>query len=171
MKVFTAGPRTVPELCDQVRQQIDHIIHNNDTILVGDSVGIDRAVQDYCREKRYQNVIVFAANGQARNNAGHFEVEDVKTDLRLKGFDYYAAKDRAMAEEADWGLMVWNGRSKGTLNDIIHMTCLNKQILVYYTPDGKFYSLKSTTDVDDFLRSNGDPDVCAFFLKQMEWRL
>ncbi|NLB54114.1 MAG: hypothetical protein GX808_14415 [Syntrophomonadaceae bacterium] len=170
MKVFTAGSRMVSELCPQVRQQIDLIIHNRDTILVGDSIGIDRAIQDYCLEKQYRYVKIFAANGQARNNLGRFEVVNVKVGRHLKGFDYYAAKDLVMAEEADWGLMVWNGRSKGTLNDIIHMTCLKKQVLVYYTPDESFYSLKSTADVIDLLDHNEDPGVHEFFLKQLKRR-
>jgi hypothetical protein len=37
---------------------------------------------------------------------------------RSKDFAYYAAKDLAMAQDAKCGVMLWDGRSKGTLNNI-----------------------------------------------------
>ena len=32
-----------------------------------------------------------------------------------RGFDYYSVKDRAMADAAEYGLMPWDGKSKGTI--------------------------------------------------------
>ena len=72
-----------------------------------------------------------------------------------------------MANEADYGFMVWNGTSKGTLNNIINLTLLNKKVLVYYTPDKKFYVLKSIDDAKELLGKNDDVTAKQFFTDQL----
>lgn len=111
MKVFIAGPRAISRLNSEARKRIDNIIDGGYTILIGDANGIDKAVQQYCTEKKYDNVKVFASNGKARNNIGLWDVVKVEIDSSTKGFDFYAAKDLAMAKEADYGFMIWNGKS------------------------------------------------------------
>ena len=37
-------------------------------------------------------------------------------------YDYYSLKDRAMAETAEYGLILWNGKSKGTANNVVNLT-------------------------------------------------
>lgn len=34
-----------------------------------------------------------------------------------------------MAKAADYGFMIWNGKSKGTLNNIINLVQYNKNVL------------------------------------------
>lgn len=48
-----------------------------------------------------------------------------------KGFEFYAQKDKAMAKDADFGLMVWDGKSKGTLNNMINLLLQEKSVLLY----------------------------------------
>jgi hypothetical protein len=36
-----------------------------------------------------------------------------------RGFAYYATKDQVMVDDAEYGLMLWDGESKGTLNSVI----------------------------------------------------
>ena len=52
--------------------------------------------------------------------------------------------DKAMANDADYGLMLWNGESKGTLNNIINLLTDSKKALVYFSPQNSFVY------VDDF---------------------
>ena len=40
---------------------------------------------------------------------------------------YYRAKDLAMVEDADCGFMIWNGESKGTLNNILNLLYMDKK--------------------------------------------
>ena len=148
MKVFIAGSRTISQLDTVVLQQIETIITNGYTVLIGDSIGLDKAVQEYLTEKRYGKVKIYATNGIARVNTGGWEVIKIKINSDIKGFDFYAAKDLAMAAAADYGLMVWNGISKGTLNNFINMTRLGKKVLVYYTPERKFHVLQSMDDIE-----------------------
>ena len=167
MKVFIAGPRAISKLNSEARKRIDNIIDGGYTILIGDANGIDKAVQQYCTEKKYDNVKVFASNGKARNNIGLWDVVKVEIDSSTKGFDFYAAKDLAMAKEADYGFMIWNGKSKGTFNNIINITLLDKKVLVYYTPDKAFYALKSLDSVEDLLRKTDDTTVKNFFIERV----
>lgn len=167
MNVFIAGPRSISKLNLDVLKRIDNIINNRYTILIGDASGIDKAVQNYCTEKQYRNVKLFASNGKARNNIGQWEVVNIEIGKSIKGFDFYAAKDLAMANETDYGFMIWNGKSKGTLNNIINLTLLDKKVLVYYTPNKEFCVLKSINDVKELLSKNDDITVKNFFLKQL----
>lgn len=51
-----------------------------------------------------------------RNNVANWLTREVAAPRGAKGFDYYSVKDRAMAEAAEYGLMLWDGKSKGTVN-------------------------------------------------------
>jgi predicted Rossmann fold nucleotide-binding protein DprA/Smf involved in DNA uptake len=60
IKIFIAGPRSVSKLNLKVATKLDNIINNDFTVLVGDANGVDKAIQKYCNEKEYGNVIVYA---------------------------------------------------------------------------------------------------------------
>jgi len=167
MKVFIAGPRAISKLNSETLKRIDNIINNQFTILIGDATGVDKAVQNHCSDKHYRNVNIYATNGKARNNIGQWDVISIQIGNQIKGFDFYAAKDLAMANEADYGFMIWNGKSKGTLNNIINLTLLNKKVLVYFTPHKKFYVLKSIDDVKELLGKNDDVTAKQFFTDQL----
>lgn len=154
MKVFIAGPRAITELDANVTKRLEKIYNSNYTVIVGDADGIDSSVQRYFYDKNYKNVCVFASNGKARNNIGNWNIENVIVDDNIKGFDFYATKDLKMAKQADYGFMVWNGESKGTFNNIINLINLSKEVLVYYIPTEKFYTIKDMNDLDKFIGQN-----------------
>jgi hypothetical protein len=104
--VFIAGPRAIKRLNNNIEERLYNIYLNNIKVVVGDAAGVDKAVQDYFYRLNYSNVNVYATQGKARNNVGNWPVVDVEVNRRLKGFDYYAAKDVKMAEVADYGFML-----------------------------------------------------------------
>lgn len=146
MKIFVAGPRAIRSLDKCVKKRLDNIIKNNFTLLVGDATGVDKLTQQYMHSNQYDNVIIYASRGKARNNIGNWGIEEVAVESNVKGFDFYAAKDRKMAEDADYGFMIWNGKSKGTLNNIINLTRLNKKVSVYLIPRKSFIVVKTIED-------------------------
>jgi len=146
MKVFVAGPRAVSRLNNEVKERLNNIINNDFTILVGDCTGIDTQIQHYCLSLNYNNVRVYASNGIARNNVGNWEVEKVKVEKTKKGFEFYAAKDLEMAKTADYGLMIWNGKSKGTFTNIVNLINFEKKSVVYFIPERTFYTINSLQD-------------------------
>lgn len=148
MKIFIAGPRAIKTLNSNVKKRIENIINQNFNIIVGDANGVDKQVQQFCFEHQYTSVTVFASNGKARNNVGGWEVNNVEVDPTVKGFDFYVVKDLAMVKSADYGFMIWNGKSKGTLNNIYNLVKLNKKVLVYLTITKEFYVIKSLEEIE-----------------------
>lgn len=147
MKIFIAGPRAIRTLNKVVKKRIENIMRQDLEIIVGDANGVDKQVQQFCFDNNYSFVKVFASNGKARNNIGEWEVVNVEVDSSKKGFDFYAAKDLEMVKVADYGFMIWNGKSRGTLNNIYNLIEYDKRTLVYLTKTKEFYTIKSANDI------------------------
>ena len=153
MNVFIAGPRQVLNLEDPIQERLHNIYEQGFTVLVGDAKGIDTSIQRYFYNLKYENIKVFASQGKARNNIGNWAVENVLVADNYKGFDYYAQKDKAMATEANFGFMIWNGKSKGTLNNIINLTKYKKQTLIYFIPKKEFLTIKNEENLINLVKS------------------
>ncbi len=154
LKIFIAGPRVINELDENVNKKLNSICEKGYDVLVGDADGIDSSIQKFLNDKKYKNVTVFASRGIARNNYGAWQIENVVVAENVTGFDFYATKDLSMAKSADVGFMIWNGKSKGTFNNIINLLNLNKEVILYYIPTKKFYQFKQMSDLDNFLNTN-----------------
>ena len=154
MKVFIAGPRIVREIDKNIIFKLENICDKNYEILIGDAEGIDSCVQKFLQFKLYKNVIVFASKGIARNNYGDWKIEKVEVSNQVTGFEFYAQKDFQMAKKADVGFMIWNGKSKGTFNNIINLLEFDKQVVLYYLPNQKFYYFKKKDELKEFLVTN-----------------
>ncbi len=154
LKIFIAGPRAIKELDENISKKLENICAKNYEVLVGDADGIDSSVQKFLQLKSYRNVIVFASKGIARNNYGDWKIETVKVDNHVTGFDFYAQKDLVMAKRADIGFMIWNGKSKGTFNNIINLLNFGKGVILYFVPNQKFYQFKTMKDLNNFLSAN-----------------
>ena len=142
-KVFIAGSRRVSRLNNDVRHRIDNILDKSFTVIVGDANGVDKAVQRYISSRNYSDVVVFCMEGGCRNNIGDWQTRKITAaDPGRRDFAYYSTKDRAMVEEADYGLMLWDGRSRGTLTNIVHLVREGKPVVVYIAPDRSFYTLR-----------------------------
>ena len=154
MKIFIAGPRAIKKLDENICMKLESICDKGYSILVGDAEGIDSSIQKYLQQKLYKNVLVFASNGIARNNYGDWKIENVKVEKNVKGFNFYAKKDIEMAKRSDIGFMIWNGKSKGTFNNMINLLNLNKEVILYYLPNKKVYKFKELKDLNMFLNTN-----------------
>jgi hypothetical protein len=135
----------------QIRQRLENIISMNFSILVGDANGADKAVQLYLHSTNYQNVEVFCTEGACRNNIGNWVLRSVPAETRERNAEFYSAKDRVMAEEATIGLMLWGGKSIGTLMNVYRLTTLRKKTVVYVVPDKTFIDVRSDDDWRSFL--------------------
>ena len=153
MKIFIAGPRVITELDENIIRKLNNICEKKYEILIGDADGIDSCVQKHLKYNSYKNVVVYASKGIARNNYGDWKVENVEINRKLTGFDFYAEKDLKMAKDTDMGFMIWNGKSKGTFNNMINLIKLNKSIILYYLPNKKFYQFKQAEDFESFLKT------------------
>jgi len=154
--IFVAGSRQISRLPAEVKARLDTMIEKGFQILVGDANGADKAVQRYLADKSYPNVLVHCMKDHCRNNIGNWPTRQVAAPRGAKGFDYYSLKDRAMAEAAEYGLMLWDGKSKGTINNILVLSKRNKPVVVYVAPSKDFQTVRALDDLRDVL-AKGDP--------------
>ena len=161
-KVFIGGSRSLSRLNEGVKRRIDTMMEKGFTILVGDANGADKAVQRYLAEKGYASVIVHCMKDNCRNNLGGWPAREVVASKGARGFAYYSAKDLAMADDASYGLMLWDGESKGTLNSTVNMIRQGKPVVVYLAPNRTFQSLRAPDDLTDLLSHCDRAQVMRF---------
>ncbi len=150
-KVVFGGSRKLGKLNQTIREHIDDIVAKRYLVLIGDANGADRAMQEYLAQKSYPHVLVFCAGSTCRNNIGKWEIRFVPSNRTNKDFQHYVIRDKQMANEADYGFMIWDGKSKGTLNQIINLIELDKPVLVYFSPKKRSFSIKSVHDLPNLL--------------------
>ena len=146
MTLFIGGSRAVSRLNEELRARLDDFIQRGCTIFVGDANGADKAVQQHFSERGYSQVVVYCMD-RCRNNVGGWPVKQISRPGGTRDFAYYAVKDKAMAEDAKCGMMLWDGESKGTLNNIQNLIAAGKKTLVYFSPEKAFHKLESIGDL------------------------
>jgi hypothetical protein len=150
MNVFIGGSRAVSKLNAAVHARLDDLMKRGCTILIGDANGADKAVQQYLADCHYPNVLVFCME-DCRNNIGRWPTRNIEPPTSRRDFAYYAAKDAAMSREAQCGVMLWDGKSKGTLQNMLILVAAGKRTLVYFTPARDFYVLAGEQDLQNLL--------------------
>lgn len=155
-KVFIGGSRHASRLAPQVRDRLDNIVKNGLEIVIGDANGADRAVQQYMHGKQYRNVEVFCSDGICRNNIGDWQTRNIPVGTPRRDAQYYSVKDRAMAHEATIGLMIWDGKSIGTLLNVLRLLSLGKKAVIYIVPEKRFLEFRAVVEWRRFLASRGN---------------
>lgn len=151
MKVFIGGSRNISRLNDKIRDRLSNIIKQEFDVLVGDANGADKAIQKYFLENRYNSLVVYCSGKTCRNNLGSWTTIKVETPLDAHGLKFYMIKDNKMAIDANYGFMLWDGKSAGTLNNILNLLRQKKELLVYFSPRKDFYAISSTEDLQRIL--------------------
>ena len=128
MKLFVSGSKSISVLPDEVKAILDEHIALGTEFLVGDCYGIDAAVQKYLDSKGYSNVTVYCSGETPRNNfvtgAKVRSCAEAAKGLTRSAFHY--VKDIQMTQDCDQALMVWDGKSKGTAENIRRIKELKK---------------------------------------------
>lgn len=123
MKVVISGSRSISLLPKEAIESIDRIIEQGFEILVGDAPGIDALVQQYLKSKGYGFVTVYFIGTKPRNNAGFqchklSQKELAEYSVKTGIGSSYSARDNFMCSQADFGLAIWDGISRGTAQNI-----------------------------------------------------
>ena len=153
IKVFIGGSRKISNISEEVKSRIQNIVNKGGTILVGDANGADKTVQKYLMDVGYKNVIIFCAGEECRNNVGNWETRKIFCDSLKKDFNFFASKDKAMSKEADYGFMLWDGKSKGTINNAINLLRDEKKVLIFHSKYKNFFSLAEINDLRQLLKT------------------
>jgi hypothetical protein len=147
--VFIGGSRRISRLPAEVTERLRNIIDNGFEVIVGDANGADKAVQKFMADAPYRNVTVFCSGPEPRNNLGDWPLHPVTPEVP-KGFQFYAAKDREMAASATYGLMIWDGKSAGTILNILRLVRGGKKAVLIDVPQKDALTFKTMSDWDRF---------------------
>lgn len=150
-RIFLGGSRRISRLPREVQARLDRMIEQQFLLLIGDANGADKAFQRYLAERKYMQVEIFCAGATCRNNEGVWPLRQVAVPKGVRGFDFYALKDRVMAQEADFSLMLWDGESRGTLANAARLVRLNKKVVIYEAPEQRFIEIRSEADWQQLL--------------------
>lgn len=143
--VFISGSRNIRTINLDIENRLNNILDKNFYIVLGDANGIDKAVQKFLFEKNYTSVEVYCSGNSCRNNLGGWYSRFV--DTQKSGRAFFEAKDKEMANIADYGFVIWDEKSIGSLNNIAELLCRGKKILVYLYNKRKFMYVTSEENI------------------------
>ena len=172
-KIFISGSRSQFEIPIEIQKSLELIKEKHFEILIGDSEkGVDNEIIDYLRVPKYSEITVFTIKKSPRVSIEpEWSVRLIKSDDSLKVQERQMVKDRAMAEEADMGLAVFNPISKnrygsiqvssGTLRNTIQMLLSNKPVKFFFLYGGnlEYRDLKSINDLRFIIDSYRSEDL------------
>jgi len=157
-RVFVAGSITLRHIDAAVKERIDNIVAQDFDVVVGDAAGVDSAVQAYLVERGAARVTVYCSGDLPRHNLGRWEVCRVLSDSAPGSRAFFTAKDVRMAEAADFGLMIWDGRSTGTLSNVMELLLRGKKSVVFVSRARAFRNVGTIEQLDELLASMNDAD-------------
>lgn len=133
MKVFVSGSISINELSEDVKIKIKDYISKGYEILIGDAKGVDSLVQEYCSKNNYYNLTVYSIYEKPRFLASEkFKVKHIKIINNIKSErKKQTKKDEVMTQESDFSLIIWDGKSKGSYENILRSLKYKKPIEVY----------------------------------------
>ena len=164
--VFVSGSRRVSRINDMIRNHIRNMMDKDFRIVVGDADGADLALQKFLAEMRYPNVVVFCSGKTCRHNIGEWNTREVSVDPHLKGRAFYEQKDKVMAAEADYGFVLWDGKSTGSISNVFELLKRGKKIVVYFVPEKQFITVSFLDDAKELL-SKCDPEAFHVISKKI----
>lgn len=151
--VFIGGSRMISNLSEEIKVRLRNIISKNFTVLIGDANGSDKAVQRFFLEKRYKSVLIYCSGQECRNNLGAWKTIHVDAPNKTKNRKFYGIKDAKMATDCDYGFMLWDAESSGTLNNVLNIISYRKPCLLYIAPQREFVPIKSPAELESITRT------------------
>ena len=163
--VFLSGSRKISRINDMIRDRIQNMVDQEFQIILGDANGADKAMQGFLDEKLYRNVTVFCAGGTCRNNVGDWQVRRIEVSSKFKGRELYTQKDKEMAAEADYGFVLWDGKSAGSINNVFELLKREKTVVVYLSKKKEFKKISNPQDIKNLLQTCDSADYLAISRK------
>ena len=149
--VFIAGSISIGHLHEKVQERINRIVASGFSVVVGDADGADTAIQQCLCDYRATKVTVYCAGDSPRNNIAGWPVHRVHSNARVGTRAFFTAKDVEMARSSDYGLMVWDCKSTGTLSNVIELLKASKKTLVFVNKSRDFVTIADRSGLDYLL--------------------
>ena len=135
--VLIGGSEAVGTLPEDALSWLEHFMEANEDFIVGDSIGVDLALQNYLNSQEYSGVTVYYSGEASRFNVGGWDAEQVAM-----------RRGEAMTEDADCAFLIWNGESRGTGELIEELRRLGKPIFIYRTDFGRLRVVRRKASVN-----------------------
>jgi adenine-specific DNA-methyltransferase len=148
--IFIGGSRHIATIPADVARRIESIMQRHHNVILGDAPGADTAVQRFMKASNYHQVTVFCSGRRCRNNVGDWPTRHITPPAHARGFQFYAAKDRAMAQAADFALMLWDGKSVGTLANTMRLAELGKATMLFDAFRGSTLTIRAAEQWHSF---------------------
>lgn len=145
--VFIAGSLSIKRLHPRFLECLDKIVASAFDVVVGDADGADASIQQALHERNACSVTVYCSGEKPRNNLGDWPVHRVSTDQKTGSRAFFTAKDLEMAEAADYGLMMWDAKSTGTLSNVIELLKRGRTSRVFVNKEQRLVTVKSAQDL------------------------
>ncbi|MGK7652056.1 hypothetical protein ACSQ76_06465 [Roseovarius sp. B08] len=150
-KVFIAGSIKIKRLDSKFIERIRNIVADDLEVVVGDANGADTSIQNELRKQSAKNVTVYCSGDEPRNNEGGWRVKVIHSSAEPGTRAFFTAKDKAMAADADYGLMLWDAASAGTLSNVIELVKGGKKCVVFVNKEKTFINVKQPEDLIDLV--------------------
>lgn len=147
--VFIAGSRNIKHLDKLVKERINKILVSNFCVVMGDAKGADSSIQSYLFEHGADNAVIYCSGAQPRNNVGGWPIHKVKSKDSPGSRAFFTAKDVQMAEDADFGLMIWDTKSTGTLSNVIELLKRKKKTVVFINKSKDFKTISDVSHLEE----------------------
>lgn len=149
--VFIAGSISISRLHEKVQERINKIVSSDFDVVVGDADGADTSIQQCLNAYRANKVTVYCTGDTPRNNVAAWPVHRVHSKARAGSRAYFTAKDLEMARNSDYGLMVWDCKSTGTLSNVIELLKERKKSVVFINKNKDFVTISDKSGLDNLL--------------------
>lgn len=149
--VFIAGSISISRLHEKVQERINKIVTSNLDIVVGDADGADTSIQECLHNYRADKVTVYCTGDSPRNNVAQWPVHRVYSKAKVGSRAYFTAKDLEMARNSDYGLMIWDCKSTGTLSNVIELLRDKKKTVVFVNKAKEFFTITDKAGLDHLL--------------------
>lgn len=154
--VFIAGSIAISRLDKLVKERITKAVDAGLSIVVGDADGADASIQEHLVSIHAPNVTVYCSGDSPRNNIGNWHVEPIYPDAVPGTRKYFTAKDIKMAKVANYGLMIWDAKSTGTLSNVIELLKDGKKSVVFVNKSKIFLTISDGNSLQNLIDNMSD---------------
>lgn len=154
--VFISGSINIKDLDYKFKERLDNIIASKLDVVVGDASGADTAIQEYLAKAGHAFTTVYCSGSEVRNNIGNWPVCFIETHYSPGSRNFFTAKDIAMTNIADFGLMIWDLKSTGTLSNIIELLSQEKKSVVFINRIKTFKNVSSVENLESIVELMSD---------------
>lgn len=155
--VFLAGSMNIKRLHPLFMDRVANIVSSNLDVVVGDADGADTSIQTLLVEMNAASVTVYCSGLKPRNNIGNWPVQNVSSKAAAGTRAYFTAKDHEMAKVADYGLMLWDAKSTGTLSNVIELLKRNKKCVVFVNKNERFITVSDIDSLNELVSEMSEP--------------